>query len=122
MRFFRAKPRIRELQVMKPPVPPEKDALASLGIHPGFRYLMQKLDLSRAHLKERVAHESFENIQQVARMQGFLEGLDWMDRVLLSEIGRADEREKSGETREAMPDEMAVFNSLDEFIVEVGKQ
>lgn len=122
MRLFGRKPRIRELEIVRSAVPPERDALVSLGIHPGFRYLMQKLDLSRAHLKERIAHESFENIQQVARMQGFLEGLDWMDRVLLSEINRAEEREKSGETREALPDEMAVFNSLDEFIVEVGKQ
>lgn len=52
-----------------------RKSLATLGNHPGFRYLLAKLKLQRASLEAKLKYEPHDDLKNVIRLQ---EGIRWM--------------------------------------------
>lgn len=87
-----------------------RKSLATLGNHPGFRFLLAKLKLQRAALEAKLKYEPHDDLKTVIRLQEGIRWMMWLENQFMLAINHPT-KEKS---RDPNADELeALQRSLD---------
>lgn len=93
-----------------------QESVATLQAHPGFIYLMQRLDIQNAALKAKLVGERHDNLSAVQFLQAGIFWSNW----LRQEIARATAR-PIDRTKDAYEEELEAFKEIDSLLERVGE-
>ena len=93
------------------------ESLAGLENHPGFQFLLQRLDLAAAYLDSRLRTERHADIRAVDTIQ---QGIAWCNWVKQQVI--AAQPKMRTEVRQAEDYEEALFKELDKQLIRLGAE
>lgn len=112
------KPKQYVVEVPKASVPADNEEtisqVASLQGHPGFRWLLQKLDLQAARLRSELANKQHSSLRDVEFLQSGIQWCDW----LRGQLDFAKQRYQN--MREATLTEQRLFEEITSSIELVG--
>lgn len=115
---FRKEPTSIQITVKQPLMQPDQttmDSLAMLDGNPGFRFLLQRLDLAASYLEARLRTERHVDIRSVDSIQQGIAWCKWVKTQL-----EAAQPKLKVEKRQAEAYEEELFKELDKQLVRLG--